>query len=65
MTTVSKYVRMSKCTGWVLSTREEKINAGERTDTHRLARGTLEFETSNHQRSEALEQFLDGVRIQD
>lgn len=33
MTTVSKYVRMSKCTGWVLSTREEKGNAGERTDT--------------------------------
>lgn len=43
----------------------EKINVGERTGTHRLARDTLELEISNHQRSKALEQFLDGVRLQD
>lgn len=33
--------------------------------THRLAKDTLELDISNHQRSETLEQFLDGVRIQD
>ena len=38
MASVSKYVRMSKYMGWVFSAREEKINAGERTDTHPLAR---------------------------
>lgn len=43
----------------------EKINAGERTGTHRLTRDTLELDISNHQRSKALEQFLDGFRLQD
>lgn len=54
---------MSEYTGWVLSTGEDKINAGERTDTHRPARDSLELQISNHQRSEALEQFLGGVRV--
>lgn len=61
ITTVSKYVRKSKYIGWVLHTREDKINAGERTDTRRLARDGLELEISNYQRSEALEEFLGGV----
>lgn len=56
---------MSKCTGWIAGTREDEINAGERIDTHKLAWDIPELEISNHWRSEALELFLDRVRIQD
>lgn len=58
-------MRMSKCTAWIAGTREDEINAGERIDTHKLAWDIPELEISNHWRSEALELFLDRVRIQD
>lgn len=65
MTTVINYVTMSKYTGWKLSTGKRKINAGEIRDKHRLSGDILELDISNHQRSEALKQFLEWVRVQE
>lgn len=65
MTTVINYVTMSKYTGWKLSTRKRKINAGGIRDKHRLSGDILELDISNHQRSEALKQFLEWVRVQE